>query len=894
MTKQYREWGTRRCRAAAALACLLCLFVVCFYLQLPAKGQGYTNTFVPMRPAATAKQRQIAVNNSGAVVNDQLTNTPAFGPALDSSRTAFVDNRATPEAFHRLSSQPAQNSSWQQAAARHPERSVAGTGSWTSGRPAYGVQQASYQMPPNQSHPQGFLVPPQPGNAPLTKPIFSTTPQRLPPGPSLRSGEFAFNFSNAPWELVLKQFAYQNGMSLQITQPATGTFTYFDEKRYSTSQALDILNDYLLPQGSILVRQSDKLTLLGADSSIPDGLIPFVQIRQLPEIGRNELATIAIPMRISDPASAVSEIEQLLSRVGRAQSLSNSNRVMITDTGAYLRRIFDLVTGAGVAAAESQSFVYELRHSAAEEVANAINQFYASKGPEAGGRPAHHAGGQSSQVVVAEKTTNSLLVHGRVNDASEIYSMIQQLDRAPREVVIQAVLVEVQLGNTDEFGVELGFQDSVLFNRSVIDNILTVTETVTSPNGTQTSNDRIISQTAAPGFNFNNQPLGNNVAISPSTVAGQALSSFGTGRVNGDLGFGGLVLSAGSESVSVLLRALSAKFEIDILSRPQIRALDNHEALIQIGQQVPVVDGVSVTAVGSANPVIRQDQAGIILKVTPRISPEARVMIQVSAEKSSFQLAPGTGVPIFTDATNGNVIEAPVKDITTANTAVSVQSGQTIVLGGMITKEDITVERKVPFLGDIPIIGRAFRYDLEQSERRELLIFLTPYVVENQAHSEEMKHREIQHVHMPKSTKEFDWQLYGGSSYQPCREPGCQTDGTVSADRFPVPGQVPFSGSTGPSGTSGNSVMPVGHSQQAALNHQPVQVAPPASAASQTNGWKPFSTFRGNANTPRKPKNTDPPRNTGMPLQSGYSDIGGQQATPATEPFQIYLPPSRR
>tara|TARA_R110002072_G_scaffold303069_2_gene492697 strand:- start:26061 stop:28721 length:2661 start_codon:yes stop_codon:yes gene_type:complete len=883
-----------------ASASLLGLVAVWLYFQPPAKGQGYANTWVQMQPAATSQQRQTAVNSSGGFVNRELADTPSFGRPSEVSRTFVSENWAAAETYPRSSSQSTQNDSWQQAASRYPQRAVAGEGNWTSGPPVSGVQQASYQSPPNQSHPQGFLVPPQPANSPLAKPLFPTNSQILPSGPALRSGEFAFNFSNAPWELVLKQFAYQNGMSLQITQPATGTFTYFDEKRYSTSQALDILNDYLLPQGSILVRQADKLTLLGADSSIPDGLIPFVQIRQLPEIGRNELATIAIPMRISDPASAVAEIEQLLSRVGRAQSLSNSNRVMITDTGAYLRRIFDLVTGAGVAAAESQSFVYELRHSAAEEVANAINQFYASKGSEAGGRPAHHAGGQSSQVVVAEKTTNSLLVHGQVSDASEIYSMIQQLDRAPREVVIQAVLVEVQLGNTDEFGVELGFQDSVLFNRSVIDNIVTVTETVTSPNGTQTSNDRIISQTAAPGFNFNNQPLGNNVAISPSTVAGQALSSFGTGRVNGDLGFGGLVLSAGSESVSVLLRALSAKFEIDILSRPQIRALDNHEALIQIGQQVPVVDGVSVTAVGSANPVIRQDQAGIILKVTPRISPESQVMIQVSAEKSSFQLAPGTGVPIFTDATNGNVIEAPVKDITTANTAVSVQSGQTIVLGGMITKEDITVERKVPFLGDIPIIGRAFRYDLEQSERRELLIFLTPYVVESQAHSEELKHREIQHVHMPESTKEFDWQLYGGSSYQPCREPACQADGTASADCFPATGQAPFSGSNGSIGTSGNSVMTVGHSQQASSNHQPVQGAPPAPAASQANAWKPFSTFRGSTDSRRKPKNTDPPqntappRNTRMPLQSGYSDIGGPQATPATEPFQIYLPPSRR
>ncbi|MFN8705823.1 MAG: type II secretion system protein GspD, partial [Planctomyces sp.] len=215
--------------------------------------------------------------------------------------------------------------------------------------------------------------------------------------------------------------------------------------------------------------------------------------------------------------------------------------------------------------------------------------------------------------------------------------------------------------------------------------------TTTAPNGTQTTNQNIISRTAAPGFNYNNQPLGNNVAANPTRLGPQGLSNFGVGRVNGDLGFGGLVLSAGSESVNLLLRALDAQFNIDVLSRPQIRAVENHQAFIQIGQQVPVVDGVSVTPVGSANPVIRQDQAGIILKVTPRISPDGRVQLDVNAEKSAFNLAPGTGVPIFTDATNGNVIEAPIKDITTADTTVSVQSGQTIVLGGMITNDQTNV-----------------------------------------------------------------------------------------------------------------------------------------------------------------------------------------------------------
>ena len=610
------------------------------------------------------------------------------------------------------------------------------------------AQDSNYALPPQRQRVQQ-PIPLQPLNA----------------GNDVRT--FVFNFNKAPWQLVLRKFAQEFGMSLQVSHAVIGEFTYYDQTAYSVPEAINIFNDYLLPQGSILIHHANKLTLAGANTEIPDGFIPFVRITDLPVIGRNHLATIAIPLERADPVATAEEISKFLSPVGRVEPLSNSQRVVVTDTGAYLRRIFDLVTGAGIASREPTSSVYELRHAQAEDVAKAINEFYAQR---TGGGPAG-AGDESQHIVVAEKTTKSIIIRDAAGRGSEVYSLIQQMDRPPRQVLIQALIVEVQLGNTDEFGVELGFQDSVLFDRSIINDVLTVTETTTAPGGIQTTNQRILSQSAAPGFNFNNQPLGNNVAISPATVGGQALSSLGVGRVNGDLGYGGLVLSAGSESINVLLRALTTRFDVDILSRPQVRAVDNHEALIQIGQQVPVVDGVSVTANGSANPVIRQDKAGIILKVTPQISPESNVLVDVQAEKSAFQT--GNGVPIFVDGTNGNVIEAPRKDITTANTLVSVQSGQTIVLGGMITNEESVIERKVPFLGDIPIIKHAFRHDLRSSTRKELLIFLTPHVIESEHHSRELDEQIKSHVHIPDSAYEFPDLGGGGHSF------GLSGDGCV-------------------------------------------------------------------------------------------------------------------
>ena len=638
--------------------------------------------------------------------------------------------------------------------------------------------------------------------------------------------QWSFNFHGAPWGTVLRTFAKDAGFTLQAISEPAGDFTYYDENLYSATETIDIFNDYLLASGQILVRDGNRLTLSDASGQIPDNMIPFIPIHMIDSLGRNELASVAIPLRHTDPVQAVEEIKLLQSPLGQVKALTNSGRVIVTDTGSYLRRMRDLLLGSGVAASDGQALVYQLRHAQAEDVAKAItdflNQNSSPGGTGADGSMVSMSSGDASQRVVAEKTTNSLLVRGSAEEMGTLQRIIEDLDRTPREVLVQALLVEVELGNTNELGVELGFQDSVLFDRSVVDKIVTISQTTTAPNGVQTTNQSILSQTAAPGFNVNTQPLGNNIAANPTRIGPQGLSNLGVGRVNGDLGFGGLVLSAGSESVNLLLRALDAHFNIDVLSRPQVRAVENHEAFIQIGQQVPVVDGVAITPVGSANPVIRQDQAGIILKVTPRISPDGRVQLDVNAEKSAFNLAPGTGVPIFTDATNGNVIEAPIKDITTADTTVSIQSGQTIVLGGMITNDQTVVVRKVPWLGDIPFIGRLFRYDLNRHKRKELLVFLTPTVLEHDGHADLLKAREAGLINMPAEAFSFGDNLtgtYGAPAESQFMLPAQQgtmehpVDMPSESEFQPMPsGSIPSGQSIEVNPASRSKVPSVGHS----------------------------------------------------------------------------------
>ncbi|MEJ7591966.1 MAG: secretin N-terminal domain-containing protein [Planctomycetaceae bacterium] len=365
-------------------------------------------------------------------------------------------------------------------------------------------------------------------------------------------------------------------------------------------------------------------------------------------------------------------------------------------------------------------------------------------------------------LVSADLNSNSLIVSASPQYFNQINQIVEALDAQPPEVVIQALLVEVTLDSTDEFGIELGLQDPLLLARSL----------VTTTTGASTS------VATTPGLNFNSTgPLGNNsgVGTSPGTVATQGLSNFSLGRNNADAGFGGFIFSAQSDAVSILLRALASRRTVQILSRPQVRATHNNEAYVTVGQSVPLQGGLSQTNNSTVSNVTYQ-QVGITLRVTPRITPDGMIAMNVFADKSS--LAP-TGVTTNVDIATGVVTTSPVINQSQAQTTVNVPNGQTIVIGGMITKSDGTDERKVPWLGDLPVVGRAFRYDKTRTQRTELLIFLTPRIVLSDIDSELIKQVETERLHFIESdAEELHGPLYSvpGQTNQPLWKP---EEGTI-------------------------------------------------------------------------------------------------------------------
>lgn len=170
------------------------------------------------------------------------------------------------------------------------------------------------------------------------------------------------------------------------------------------------------------------------------------------------------------------------------------------------------------------------------------------------------------------------------------------------------------------------------------------------------------------------------------------------------------------------LAAIARVGTLNVLSRPSILARNNEEATITIGQEVPFIRNSRVTDSGQTINTVEYEDVGIILTVTPHIGTDGLIELDVAPEISTLT---GETVPI------SDTVDAPVFAKRSAETHVIVPSGKTVVIGGLMEDQETSTVRKVPILGSIPWIGALFRHTETSKTKTELLIFLTPTLVES-------------------------------------------------------------------------------------------------------------------------------------------------------------------
>lgn len=189
-----------------------------------------------------------------------------------------------------------------------------------------------------------------------------------------------FSYKFAPWKDVIGRFAKEAGLELDMDEPPTGTFNYTDPKPYSVTQALDVINGYLLKRGYILVRRDNFLVVANlAAGPIQPNLIPQVSLSELPKRGRNELMCVIMPLGNISAKEAAEEIKDLLGPYpqGKAVPMVAANKLFVTDIGANLRQIQEVLSGMGAVPGKGSVFKsFKLEHISATEADRTLRELF--------------------------------------------------------------------------------------------------------------------------------------------------------------------------------------------------------------------------------------------------------------------------------------------------------------------------------------------------------------------------------------------------------------------------------------------------------------------------------------------------------------------------------------
>lgn len=298
---------------------------------------------------------------------------------------------------------------------------------------------------------------------------------------------------------------------------------------------------------------------------------------------------------------------------------------------------------------------------------------------------------------------NALLVFDTRANIHEIRAAVRDLDVETYQVNIQAQLIQVdadalrEVGVDWQFGVGSGALGALQSRPGKLDNTLKTDFGMigTSNHGSQSS------EPASGGA------AGSGAAAVVGGVAG-ATTQFAFGLLNGNL----------SIAVANLVKNLRG----EVLAKPQITTIDNTEARIFMGEQVPirVLDA-------NGRQAIQLQDAGTSLTVTPHVTADGRVLLDLNPEKNSFRVDPSAGTILQKQS---------------AKTTVVVSDGETVVIAGLTTKEETETETGVPLLKDIPLIGYLFKHMANSTSKRDLIIFVTPHIVASARRPQELSRNE--------------------------------------------------------------------------------------------------------------------------------------------------------
>ena len=362
---------------------------------------------------------------------------------------------------------------------------------------------------------------------------------------------------------------------------------------------------------------------------------------------------------------------------------SRTNRLIFTGPEQARQKLASLAKTLDTPSTRSANTrVIRLRHSDAKALAETLGDLSERLAAPAEGEA--QSGRQQDILIRADESLNALVMLAEPEVIGTLESIVRQLDVPRAQVMVEAAIVEVSGDITDALGVQWAV-------------------------------DARGSTGGAGGVSFGNTGIS----------IGSVLNAISNNEVPSNLP-DGAVIGVGTRSFGALITALSANSKSNLLSTPSLLTLDNQEAEILVGQNVPFQTGTYTTdASGANNPftTIEREDIGVTLKVVPHINEGATLRLEIEQEISSIAPSASLSAQAVDLVTNKRSIKS----------TILAEDGQVIVLGGLIQDDVTRTDSKVPLLGDIPLLGALFRSTQESHVKRNLMVFLRPTVIRDRA-----------------------------------------------------------------------------------------------------------------------------------------------------------------
>lgn len=386
---------------------------------------------------------------------------------------------------------------------------------------------------------------------------------------------------------------------------------------------------------------------------------------------------------------------------------NRTNSIIVNANPSLKNKIMGIVRQLDVPlATNTQSQVIYLKYASAEKMVP-ILETLAKRGQDEKAKAADNTS------IQAHQETNSLVINAPPAVYRNIISAIEQLDVRRQQVLIEAIIAEVSIDNSKELGVDwyapiAGDSDDGLVGGSFTGN---GTPNISSDNPLEVFGGIISSGLNLGYLNYGTDSSGNRV-----------------------FKFGGL------------LRALGTNDDNNVLSTPSVVTLNHQEASLSVGQEVPFITGqysqTGTASSGSSNPftTIQREDVGLSLKVTPHINEGGQIVVDIAQEISSIDPNTKTAVDLVTKKR-------------TLETSVMIPDNNVLVLGGLIDDEVQESIKKVPLLGDVPLLKNLFRTKKRTRVKRNLMIFIHPQILKDDQHQQQIskqKYDDIRRQQMEK------------------------------------------------------------------------------------------------------------------------------------------------